>query len=133
MTLGAELRAATGPLVAEIIPQVGSTVTVRRYTVTRAADNSSVKAWSTPTGGTGVSVKLTKISNEKRQRAWGLTSDVAVEGMMQIGLVDIVPGDALQVTAGFLAGRSYTVEQVIPNDLGQYVLLGLVEPRGTIG
>lgn len=133
MSLAAELRAATGPLVNELIPDLGSRVTVRRASVTRATDNSPIKGWVTPAGGTNVPVKLTIVTDEKRQRAWGLTSNVSVEGMMPIGIVDIAAEDGIQVTSGFLAGREFRVEQVIPSDLGQYVLLGMAEGRGDIG
>lgn len=133
MTLAAEIKAATGPLVNELIPDLGSRVTVRRATTTRTTDNSSIKNWATPAGGAGLPVKLTVVSDEKRQRAWGLTSNVSVEGMMPMGVFDLAAEDGIQVTSGFLAGREFRLEQVIPNDLGQYVLLGLAEGRGDIG
>lgn len=133
MALADTIRNATKPVVAKLMSDLGSRITIRHPAVGRASDNSSSRTWTTPTGGTNVPCKLSYVSVAHVQRAWGMTSDVKVEGMLPIGLVTIVAGDGIIVTAGFLAGQSFSVEQAIPDDLGQYVMIGLAEPRGVIG
>lgn len=133
MPLADTIRNATRPVVARLMSDLGSRITIRHAAIGRAADGSSTRTWTTPAGGDTVPCKLAYISIAHVQRVWGMTSDVKAEGMIPIGLVDVVSGDGVLVVSGFLAGKSFTVEQAIPDDLGQYVMLGLAEPRGVIG
>lgn len=134
MALADTIRNATKPVVARLMSDLGSRITVRHPgSVTRSADNTATRNWITPTGGDDVPCKLSYVSMAHVQRVWGMTSDVKAEGMIPIDLVTVVAGDGIIVTSGFLAGQTFTVEQAVPDDLGQYVMLGLAEPRGTIG
>lgn len=133
MAIQDAIRNATRPVVAKLMADLGSRITIRHATVGRALDNSSTRTWTSPTGGTGIPCKLRIVTTAHVQRVWGMTSDVAVEGMIPANLVQISDGDGVIVTDGFLAGRTFTIDRAIQNDLGQYLLLGLVEPRGVIG
>jgi len=133
MALADTIRNATKPVVANLMTGLGSRINVRHPTIGRAPDGSSTKTWATPTNGTNIPCKLDFVSTAHVQRVWGMTSDVKVEGMLPIGYADILPGDGIIVVSGFMAGKTFTVDQSIPSDLGQYVMLGLVEPRGVIG
>lgn len=133
MALADTIRNATKPVVAKLMADLGSRITVRHPTIGRTTDNSSTRAWTTPTGGDSVPCKLSYVSIAHVQRVWGMTSDIKVEGMLPIDLVTILPGDGIIVTDGFLAGQRFSVEQAIPDDLGQYTMIGLTEPRGVIG
>jgi hypothetical protein len=132
MSLADTIRNATRPVVANLMANLGSRITIRHPTITRAADGSSIRAWGTPTGGDSIPCKLAYVSIAHVQRVWGMTSDVKVEGMLPINLVTIANGDGVLVVSGFLAGLTFTVEQSVPDDLGQYVMLGLQEGRGVI-
>jgi hypothetical protein len=134
MALQDTIRNATRPVIANLIPQLGSRINIRRATVTRNPDNSSVRNWAS--AGDNLPCKLDITTQAHVQRVWGMTSNISVEGMMSKAAADtagIKAGDGVVVASGFLAGNSYTVDQVKPDDLGQYTLLGLVEPRGAIG
>lgn len=133
MSLADTIRNATKPVVANLMANLGSRITLRHPTIGRAADASATRAWATPTNGDNIPCKLSYVSIAHVQRVWGMTSDVKVEGMLPSGYADIVSGDGILVTSGFLAGKSFTVEQATPDDLGQYVMIGLQEPRGVIG
>jgi hypothetical protein len=131
MALQDTIRNATRPIVAKLMGELGSRITIRHPAISRAADASSTRTWSD--SGTAIPCKLRIVSTAHVQRVWGMTSDVVVEGMIPANLVQISDGDGVIVTDGFLAGKTYTIDHAILNDLGQYLLLGLVEPRGVIG
>jgi hypothetical protein len=133
MALADTIRNATRPVVAKLMSDLGSRITVRHPTTGRAVDNSTTRAWATPVGAESIPCKLDVVSFAHVQRVWGMTSDVKVEGMLPIGYPEIFPGDGIIVASGFMAGKTFSVEQAVVNDLGQYVSLGLAEPRGVIG
>ena len=133
MALRDAIQNATRPVVSRLMTELGSRITIRHATIGRAADNSSTRTWATPTGGDAIPCKLRIVTTAHVQRVWGMTSDVQVEGMIPANLVQISDGDGVIVTEGFLAGRTFTIDRAILSDLGQYLLLGLVEPRGVVG
>jgi len=121
MGLRETILAAT-QIVPKVIADLGSTVTIRHDTVTRAADNSPRRAWVD--AAKDVKCVLTAIKGGRRMFAWGQESAVMLEGLIA-DTVEIEDGDGVLVTAGEFAGQRFLVEQQQPAPLGHMNVLGL--------
>lgn len=131
MSLADQIKAVTGPVVKGLIDQLGSTVTFRRAVLTRGPDNASRRVWSDL--GTA-KVLIENLNVFKAQQLWGMNTTIAAQALLPRAYVesnDIVPisKDGMVVTAGFLEGSRYTIDQVKPDDLGQNFVLALVQPE----
>lgn len=113
---------AATQVVPKVIDDLGSTVTIRHDTVTRAADNSPRRVWAD--AAIGVKCVLTAIAGGRRMYSWGQESAVELEGLIA-DTVPIEDGDGVVVTAGEFAGQRFVVEQQKPAPLGHMNVLGL--------
>jgi hypothetical protein len=130
MSLADAIKNVTGPLVKNLAAQLGSTVTFRRSTKTRASDNSSRQTWAD--FGAGTKVIIENLNMFKAQQVWGMQTEITAQALMPMSSVDAadVPSasDGMVVTDGFLSGRKYSISETKPDDLGQNLLLGLTSP-----
>lgn len=131
MSLGDTIRGVTGPLVKSLAAELGSTVTFRKATLTRAADNSSRRVWGDYAEGTHVIIESLNIF--KAQQLWGMGTSVAAQALLP--MTDFneedtpETGDGMVVTGGAMLGHKYSVGELKPDDLGQNLYIALLAPQ----
>lgn len=123
------IKATSKPVPKVLTGLAGSTVTTTRYTKGRDAAG---RPTNTP-GNPIVDSKwyIVEITAAQSQRGWGLQSAAAAEAQLPYG-TDVADLDVVRVTAGFLAGEKYEIEQIRHDELASMLIVALA-PTGKTG
>jgi hypothetical protein len=127
MTIRDSLRAGLGPAVSSLLNEMGSSGFFRvRESVADSGDGSPQYSWITPLGGSDHTILLEVLTKTKAERIFGHDTRITVMGTMSTQSGFEPTNDmGLVVTVGFMAGKNWQVREVVQNDFGQMVEMGL--------
>ena len=121
MTLKTSIHAAVAPVLGTLLTEFGATVVLRRPYTVEQADGSSVMELRAVVGAEPSYMALFEVvTRATAERLWGRETNATVKGMVA-DTVPMIDRDVLVVQDGPLAGRTLTVENLVPSDIGGVV------------
>jgi len=127
MTIRDSLRTGLGPALKSLLGELGSSGFFRiRESIADTPDGSPQYSWITPLGGSDHTVLLEVLTKTKAERVFGHDTKIMVLGTMSnVSGFEPTTDMGLIVTVGFMAGKNWRVREIVPNDFGQVLEMGL--------